>query len=173
MKKVVINEYNLSAQELDYEVTRVKGLIINSKNQILMEFNNNTYQFPGGHLSENEQLEEALLREIREETGIMIEKLDEPFMQIVTYDKNYFGMGKNVYSSIFYYRIVCDEIPDFKKTDLDELERLSEFGLRYVNLSELETFLEECLANGTIDKNIMREMSLVLKEYNDLYGGLK
>ena len=29
------------------------------------------------------------------------------------------------------------------------------------------------LKNGNIDKNIMREMSLVLDEYNNLYGGLK
>ena len=89
MKKIIINEYNLRAQDLDYEVIRVKGLIVNSQNQILMEFNNNTYQFPGGHLNENEKLEEALLREIREETGITIKELDGPFMQIVTYDKNY------------------------------------------------------------------------------------
>ena len=75
MKKIIINEYNLRAQDLDYEVIRVKGLIVNSQNQILMEFNNNTYQFPGGHLNENEKLEEALLREIREETGITIKEL--------------------------------------------------------------------------------------------------
>ena len=173
MKKIIINEYNLRAQDLDYEVIRVKWLIVNSQNQILMEFNNNTYQFPGGHLNENEKLEEALLREIREETGITIKELDGPFMQIVTYDKNYFGTGKKVCSSIFYYRVLCDDIPDFEKTDLDELERLSEFGLRYVNLRELESFLKGCLENGNIDKNIMREMSLVLDEYNNLYGGLK
>lgn len=173
MKKIVINEYNLNTQDLDYEVTRVKGLIVNSHNQILMEFNNNTYQFPGGHLNKDEKLEEALLREIREETGITIKELDGPFMQIVTYDKNYFGTGKNVYSSIFYYRVLCDEMPDFEKTDLDELERLSEFGLRYVNLKELKSFLHECLEKGNIDKNIMREMSLVLDEYNNLYGGLR
>ena len=154
MKKIIINEYNLRAQDLDYEVIRVKGLIVNSQNQILMEFNNNTYQFPGGHLNENEKLEEALLREIREETGITIKELDGPFMQIVTYDKNYFGTGKNVCSSIFYYRVLCDDIPDFEKTDL-------------------ESFLKGCLENGNIDKNIMREMSLVLDEYNNLYGGLK
>ena len=89
MKKIIINEYNLRAQDLDYEVIRVKGLIVNSQNQILMEFNNNTYQFPGGHLNENEKLEEALLREIREETGITIKELiiQLLFSFITEYDK--------------------------------------------------------------------------------------
>ena len=173
MREIFINDNNLKIEDLDYEVIRVKVVLINEDGNIILVHNNNTYQFPGGHVEDGEDMIEAVKREIREETGITIKELDGPFMQIVTYDKNYFGTGKKVCSSIFYYRVLCDDIPDFEKTDLDELERLSEFGLRYVNLRELESFLKGCLENGNIDKNIMREMSLVLDEYNNLYGGLK
>ena len=44
--------------------------MINSKDEILMGYCHNTYQFPGGHLDENETLEECLIREVKEEMGI-------------------------------------------------------------------------------------------------------
>jgi 8-oxo-dGTP pyrophosphatase MutT (NUDIX family) len=35
---------------------------------------------PGGHIEQNELLEDALKREIREELGITVEKIDKPFL---------------------------------------------------------------------------------------------
>ncbi len=172
MKQIFINDDKLDISDLDYEVTRVKGLIINSKNEILIAYNNNTYQFPGGHVQKNEDMREALLREIKEETGIRIETIDGPFLQIVTYAKNYMNTDKNVYNSIFYYTVLCDEEPNFEETNYDELERLSEFGLFYIHFDDLEGFLQNCLKNGTISVDIGREMLLVLEEYNKFYGGM-
>ena len=65
MRQILINDDNLSLSDLDYEVTRVKGLIINSKNEILIAYNNNTYQFPGGHVGNSEDMRSALLRNKR------------------------------------------------------------------------------------------------------------
>lgn len=172
MKQVLINNDNLNLSDLDYEVTRVKGLIINSKNEILIAYNNNTYQFPGGHVDKAEDMRNALLREIKEETGISINEIDGPFMQIVTYAKNYFGTEKNVYNSIFYYRVLCDDAPNLEETNYDELERLSDFNLCYVPFDTLDGFLQEALDNGTIDVNICKEMLLVLEEYKRFYGGM-
>lgn len=170
MKRLFINDNDLQIEDLDYEVIRVKGVIINSNNEVLIAHNNNTYQFPGGHLENNEDMERALLREIKEETGIGIEKIDGPFMEIMTYAKNYFDSGKNVCNRIFYYRIICDDKPNYNETSYDELESQTDFGLFYVNILDLKRFLDNSLEEETIDKNIGREMLLVLDEYNALYG---
>ena len=172
MKQILINDDRLNLSDLDYEVTRVKSLIINSKNEILIAYNNNTYQFPGGHVKNNEDMRDALLREIKEETGIGIKDVSGPFMEIVTYAKNYFGSDKNVCNRIFYYRVLSDDTPNLEETDYDELERQSEFGLFYVHIDDLEHFLHNCLENGTIDVSIGREMLLALEEYNYLFGGV-
>ena len=50
MKKIIINDHNLTDEDMEQVVVRVKGMIINSKGKILLAHNNNTYQFPGGHL---------------------------------------------------------------------------------------------------------------------------
>ncbi len=170
MKKIFINDDNLEISDLDYEVIRVKGFVVNSKNEILIAFNNNTYQFPGGHVELNENKEVALSRELKEELGINIASISEPFMEIVTYAKRYFGTDKNVCNRIFYYRILCDDAPNLEETDYDELERQTEFKLFYVRMDELADFLNNCLSDGTIDIDIGREMLLALEEYNYLFG---
>ena len=105
MREIFINDDNLQENDINYTVVRVKGLIINSKNEILLAQNNNTYQFPGGHLDEGESLDECLQREIKEETGIDVSINTEPFLRIVSFCKNYFSMGKNVKSIIYYYKV--------------------------------------------------------------------
>lgn len=171
MKRILINDDNLNEEELDFEVIRVKGLIINSDGDILIAHNNGTYQFPGGHKEDDETLDECLEREIKEETGIDIIS-EGPFMQITTYDSNYFGQNKKVCNKIYYYVIRTDLTPNFAETHYDELECQTEFNLFYISLEKLHGFLNDSVENGSLDEKIGKEMLLVLEEYNNLYGGV-
>lgn len=168
MKEIFINEANLNDDDLDFSVIRVKGLIINSKGELLMAHNNGTYQFPGGHKEDDEEMNTCLCREIKEETGIDIDRNISPFMQITTYDDNYFDTGKKVSNKIFYYIIRSDEMPNYAETHYDELECQTDFNLFYIEMSALREFLNESMIDGSLDKKIGREMLLVLDEYDKI-----
>lgn len=172
MKEIIINEYKLTDQELDDRVVRVKGLMINSKGMILLAHNNNTYQFPGGHLEEFESRDVCIKREIKEETGIDVEILEEPFLVITTYDNNYFDSGRKVKNSIYYYRFFTDAVPNFNETHYDELELASDFNLFYIPIKTLDVFLKKSINDGSINSNIGREMLLVYDEYMKKFGGI-
>ena len=172
MKRIIINDYFLKDEDIDFSVVRAKALLLNSNGEILIAHNNNTYQFIGGHLKEGESLEECLQREIKEETGIQIKITKPPFMNIVTYDNDYFDSGKKVKNKIYYYRIETDSNPNFAETNYDELELDTEFKLFYIKIQDLERFLNESLQDKSIDPKIGREMLYVLKEYDKLYGGI-
>ena len=172
MKRIFINDYFLKSEDIDFEVIRVKALLVNSKNELLLAHNNNTYQLIGGHKEDDETLETTLLREIKEETGIGIAHCDGPFIQITTYDNNYFNTGKKVCSKIYYYRIMTDEMPNILETHYDELESATDFNLFYVKTNEMKKFLHKCMDDGTISLDIGREMLLVDKEYQKLFGGV-
>ena len=73
MKEIIINDHQLTDDDIEMKVVRVKGLILNSKGKILLAHNNHTYQFPGGHVDDDESMDECILREIKEETGISLE----------------------------------------------------------------------------------------------------
>ena len=92
MKKIIYNSDNLKDKDIDEKTIRARGLIINSNNEILLCYSNGLshYEFPGGHLEENETLLNGLKREVYEETGIrVINKEIKPFISIKYYCKNY------------------------------------------------------------------------------------
>lgn len=172
MKQIIINDNNLSKQDVDYEVIRVKGLVINSKKEILLIENNHTFQFPGGHFRKGESLESCLSREIAEELGVDLKINKGPFMMITTYDNDYFKSGSKVINKIYYFVVKTDITPDISRLNLDATEKETDFNIWKIKLNDLDSFLNKCLNDGTIDANIGREMLLVINEYNNLFGGI-
>ena len=143
MKHIIVNEHNLTDNDISRKVVRVKALIFNSKGKVLIAHNNNTFQFPGGHLEDNEDINNCLIREIKEEVGIDIDEVsEEPFLCISTYDNDYFGTSEKVLSVIYYFRVFSDKKPNFDETHYDALELQSEFNLYYVLFADLDIFLK-------------------------------
>ena len=80
MKEIVTNKYNLTEEDMTEVVKRVKILLVNSNDEILLGYSHHNYQFPGGHVEENEELIDTVNREILEETGMDLKLKDlEPF----------------------------------------------------------------------------------------------
>ncbi len=171
MQKIFLNDDNLNKDDIDFSVTRVKAIIVNSRGDILLCHNNNTYQLPGGHVDEDETLEACLKREIKEETGIDVKLNYPPLIEIVTYDSNYFNTNKKVENKIYYFRVDSNDSPNFEETNYDELELETDFNLFYINQENIVLFLKKSLDDGSIDSNIGREMLLVFEEYEKVYGG--
>ena len=169
MKNIVINDYQLDQNDIEEKVVRVKALIINSRGKIIVAHNNNTYQFPGGHKKDHESIDECILREVKEETGISLTISESPFLCITTYDDNYFNSGRKVLNSIYYYRFFTDDEPNFLETHYDELELSTDFNLFYVNFKDLEAFLQKHITTGEIDPKIAREMLIMLAEYHKMF----
>ena len=167
MKIIIINKDNLKESDMSEVVKRVKVLLINSNNQVLLGYSHNTYQFPGGHVEEGEDLNQTIIREVEEETGI---KLDTslsytPFAVNYGYYKDWPSKGKNRKIEIYYYEIKTDLLPNLENTHYTENEKKGNFELRYISLDTIEKELE---SNANIygdDKGITKEMIELLKIY--------
>lgn len=166
MKEIFINEDNLPDKEIDEEVIRVKGLIIDDKNQVLLGYANNIYQFPGGHLEYGETINQTLQREMMEETGICIElsKL-EPFMLIKYYSKNYLNTGKNRCNKIYYMVVRTNKDPDLAKTNYTADEINNNYKLKRINIKDLRNTLINNCKLYPISEIITKEMLMVIDEY--------
>ena len=169
MKKIITNDYNLKEEDMTELVRRVKVLLINSKNEILLGYSHNEYQFPGGHVEENESLINAVNREIEEETGIKLNSSQtEPFACVIGYYKDWPRAGKNRKIEIYYYEIKTDEIPKLDNTKYTDSEKEGNFELRYIPIDNVEN---ELLKNSELyeDKHgIVKEMLKVFQIYKNI-----
>ncbi|ERI93689.1 hydrolase, NUDIX family [Clostridiales bacterium oral taxon 876 str. F0540] len=114
-----------------YPEPTVSAIIFNSDGKVLLCKSHkwdNKYVIPGGHVELGEKLEEALKREIREETGLEI------------YDIKLISLKESIYSDTFeekkhfiFIDYVCktlssevrlnDEAEEYEWADLEEIER--------------------------------------------------
>ena len=169
MEKIITNDYNLKEEDMTELVVRVKILLINSNNEILLGYSHNEYQCPGGHVEPGENLISAINREVQEETGIELNvSKAKPFACSIGYYKDWPSVGNNRKIEIYYYEIKTDKKPNLDNTGYTESEKKGNFELRYIPIENVES---EFIKNAEIyeDKHgITKEMLKVFKIYKDI-----
>lgn len=169
MKDIITNEYNLNETDMTEIVKRVKMLIIDSSDNVLLGYSHNDYQFPGGHVEEGEELIQTVKRELMEETGIILENSDiTPFARALGYYKDWPEKGKNRKIEIYYYEIKTDEKPDLDNTSYTEHEKDGNFELRYIPLNNVEEELKNNIEKFGDKKGIAKEMLELFNIYKNM-----
>ncbi|MBR3890864.1 MAG: NUDIX hydrolase [Bacilli bacterium] len=166
MEVIINNKDNLKDDQINEVVKRVKVLLVNSSNEMLLGYSHNTYQFIGGHV-EDEEFEDAIVREVKEETGIELSKNSKytPFAILNGYYKDWPNVGVNRKTEIYYYEVQTDLLPNLSNTSYTEHEKSGDFELRYVKVDDL---LMEINHNAFVygdEKGIAKEMLELLKIY--------
>lgn len=172
MKETIYNYDYLNNVDITEVVIRTKALIINNKN-ILLGNEDNIYQFPGGHLEDNETFEECLKREVLEETGIEIDdsEIKRPFMKVTYLNKDWPEIGKNRKSEIYYYLIETNKNPDMSKVKYIEHEKQGNFKIESIPLSESIDIIENNISKNKKNKAIAPDMIMAITEYLHQCGG--
>lgn len=166
MRKIVVNTNNLFEKDMTDFVTKVKLLLVNSKNELLLGYCYNEYQFPGGTQEYGESLIDTVKRELMEETGISLKNTFlEPFALAVGYYKDWPQEGRNKKVEIYYYEIKTDELPNIDKCNLTEKEKLGNFELRYISLDNVEDELNKNVLEYGDSHGIAKEMLNILEIY--------
>lgn len=166
MKKFINNTNNLKETDINEVVRRVKVLLINSKNELLLGYSHNEYQFPGGHVEEKETLVDAVNREIEEEIGVNINATNiEPFACSIGYWKDWPEVGKNRKTEVYYYEIFSDIKPNLNNVSYTDHEKDGKFRLEHVPLDKIEIVLDDNIKKYEDKHGIAREMKELLKYY--------
>lgn len=122
MKELINNRFNLSDKQIEIKKEKVRALIVDSSDRIIVCEYCGVFLLPGGTLEENETVEKALQRELKEELGIEFsEKEMIPFLKIVDMQKEYptrEGKRKNRKITTTYFVINSDLKIDFNHTNL-------------------------------------------------------
>ena len=130
--------------DLPYGLT-VRGIIKNDADEILIvkrhpksRTDPEMWELPGGKVEKGEDFDVALVREIKEETGIELNLnyKPKPFFE-VAYRNN------ELCSRVLYFFIHTDLSPDLNNTNYTRAELENNFTLRYVPLNDFEAFINK------------------------------
>ena len=165
MKEIIYNEDKLKDEEIHEWVKRAKVLVVNSKDELLLAHTDDSYYLLGGHVDGDESDNECLIREIREEAGILYDpKVSEPFISIKYYCKDYPQEGFNKGYISNYYVIYDDMEFNSDNVDLTDGEKAGNFRLVYIHrdnvIEEVKSYLDKCKR-----KNVLRDTIDVLEEF--------
>ena len=149
-----------------YPEPTVGALIINSENKILLvkshKWMNGKYSVPGGHVEIGESFEEAIIREVKEETGLDIVPKRLFMIQECVRPKEFF---KKKHFIFFDYICQTENI----KVQLDERE-LQEYN--WFKIEDIkENYLELALIL-LVTVNVVAVTALTINGFNKLYGNI-
>lgn len=174
MKEIITNNYNLKEEDMTEIVKRVKILLRNSNDEILLGYSHNNYQFPGGHVEDGEELIETVNREIKEETGMELNVVDVvPFAKAIGYYKDWPEEGKNRKIEIYYYEVKTNQKTNLENTNYTENEKDGNFELRYIPLNSIEEELENNAKTYGDKRGIAREMLELFSIYKSFSDDLE
>lgn len=164
MNKLIINEHNLNNLEINKVNTKVRAILVKN-NDILIANYGGVLMLPGGKIDKFETNKEALIRELKEETGIIYNDLKELF-ELEYYQYQYPTREDEVINRLiktkFYYG-------DFKGIDkvsrqMTEKEKKDNFELKLIDIDKIFEILPTQEDNPR-SEFFNRELIEAIKEY--------
>lgn len=166
--------YVLGIEEINKENMRVncreavRGIIFYNNNILMVHCNKGDYKFPGGGIDTGENHEEALRREIREETGYIVDSVLNKIGIVIERKIDSFDKESIFEMTSYYY--LCKVTDEQVFQELDDYERELDFEPKWINIDKAIYNNESILKGqkGDINPWVYRE-TIVAKALKDYY----
>lgn len=149
MKKLIINDSNNN--NFDKKVRKARALIINEDNMIYVCNMNDSFLLPGGTIEKDEKPDETIIRELKEELGIIVTN-PTPLFEISYYHSDFPQYNAKGYERrlniVTYYikRINKSDTDNNKFTDYEKKNNIK------IELFSLDDLIKLCSYNNSKNK---------------------
>jgi len=168
--ELIINDDNLNINEVQEFSSKVRAILIDENNRILIANYGNVILLPGGKVNVGETNVAAINRELGEELGQDYNEQELNFFATLNYyQKNYpkrDGMFQNRLVQTHYF---IGEYKGIKKDmqQLTETEQKDNFRLELIPLDELENMILHNVNTNPRNIYFQRELLIVLANYKN------
>ena len=144
-----------------------RGIIING-NKIALVYSKKEkyYKFPGSGIKENEDMKTALIREVKEEVGLVVipESVRE-FGSVMRRQKSNYTPDTIFEQENYYF--FCDTESRIEEQELDDYEKEAEFTLRSVDIDEAIKANRDYHSDDLFDEIMIKREMKVLQLIKD------
>jgi ADP-ribose pyrophosphatase YjhB (NUDIX family) len=171
--ELIINDNNLGINEIQEFNSKVRALLIDENNNILIANYGNILLFPGGSIDCNETINKAILRELKEETGIdySIDEL-ENLIVLKHYQKDYPKREGNLQNRLITTYYFIGKYKGISSQKLTEKEQKDNLRLELVSLDNLEELVLNNQTNNPRNLYFVKELITILEYYKHTYSKL-
>ncbi len=149
IKTTIINSTNLHTDDIQDFGNKVRAVLL-SNNKILVSHYGGVILLPGGSIDKDETADDAIIRELKEETGIVydINSLKE-FLFLEHYQPNYPTRRDEVINRLIKTKFYFGQYRgiDLKSIDRTEREERDNFHLDLIELDEFTSLINETSDN--------------------------
>lgn len=172
MKTIINNPDKLNKDEIDITTYKVRALIIDNSNNIIITKYADIFMLPGGKVDTNEIYEDALIRELNEELGIKFDNEEIiPFITFENYLKDYPIVNSNKktdkLNKTTYYVIKTDKKINRDKIKLTKSEKENNFSITNINLNDAINLVSNYESENIRNLAYKTELIKVLEEFNN------
>ena len=164
MENIIINDSNLNNNEIQKIGNKVRAILL-SDNKILVSHYGGVVLLPGGSIDKDETADDAIIRELKEETGIVydVNSLKE-LLLLEYYQPNYPTRRDEVINRLIRTRFYLAQYRgiDLKSINRTENEVKDNFHLDLIELDEFASLINEASDNPR-KKYFDRENQEVIK----------
>lgn len=165
---IEINESNLKFNEIQDFSYKVRALLTDENENILIANYGGVYLLPGGSVDKDESISNALIRELSEELGEAYNYNELNYLACLNYYQNNYptrnGENKNRLVQTHYY---VGKIKSFceQKQELTEKEKRGNFRLELIPLKDIETIILGNVTSNPRNIYFQKELMIVLEQY--------
>jgi len=166
--KAIIDGRNEHRQKMNVRPT-VRGLVFRDGAMLMIKTNRGDYKIPGGGVGRRETYEQALVREIKEETGFICAKVGRKIGEIKELKNDTFDDEADFCMHSYFYEI---EVSDEKGPQrLERYEAKLEFEPCWIPIVEAIK-ANEMVLKKTADIPWLEREIKILDKINQYYNGL-
>ena len=166
--EIVINDDNLKNNDIFEFSTKVRAILIDDNNQILIANYGNVILLPGGKVDKGETNITAITRELREEVGQNYsgEEL-EYFTTLKFYQKNYPTRDSKLKNRLITTHYFIGKYKGISRQSLTEKELKGNFRLKLFFLEDIENIILENKNSNPRNIYFQKELLTILSCYKD------
>lgn len=172
---MVINLDAMNPEEVNSYFHKVRAIIFDSSGKLYLSMMKGTFTLPGGGVEENETLEEAIKRELKEELGIDVSTDELQYIgNYQFYHKNFpdFKGRTNRLNEIDLFYVIKEKAFSLEACQFTELEKDQNLKIIAIELSEIEGLLN-IKNNNPYKKALDEELIFFIKIVEEIIKNVR